>query len=150
MQPLQVFNKYAAAFEIAFANDRWDLVEQYFSADITYVVKDGPPLGGAYEGREAVMRFLRGSVEDFDRKFEQRIPEITEGPLDREGGVWLRWKLDYISSDLPLLSVSGVEILSFADGKITRIEDHYDPGSMKAIADMFETYGDRLGKVPGA
>ena len=144
MDPLQIFKKYAAAFEVAVASGRWNLVEQFFTDDAVYVVEKGPPLGGVRESRDAVMDFIQWSVNDFDLRFERRTATITEGPVEKDGGVWLRWRLDYETPGLPLLSVSGVETLAFEEGKIRRIEDHYDPGSMEAIESFFKAHGENL------
>lgn len=144
MNPMEVFHKYAAVFEVAYANDHWEMVEDYFTDDISYEVFKGPPLGGLHEGREAVMKFLKGSVNDFDRRFAERIPRMVEGPIEKDGGIWLRWEIIYKTPGLPELPVTGVEILKFAGEKICRIEDHYDPGSMEGIASFFEEHSDKL------
>jgi hypothetical protein len=48
------FARYAAAFEKAFENDDWKVVEPFFTEDAVYETGFSP-MGGVFEGREATV-----------------------------------------------------------------------------------------------
>jgi len=80
MDPVKRFIEYAAAFEQAFADDDWARLEPYFAADAIYAVTGGAPLGGRWEGRKQVLERLRESVNELDRKFDERRVEPVGTP----------------------------------------------------------------------
>lgn len=148
MKRVELFKKYAAAFEVAYKTDNWELIEPYFADDAVYHVAGGPPLGGHYEGRAAVIQFLKDSVHGFDQRFDQRIPTMLEGPELRDGKVWIRWRIVYKREGLPDLEVDGQEMATVVDDEITLLEDIYEAGQMERLKSYFEKHQGKLLPTP--
>ena len=55
MNPIQRFIEFAAAFEKTYVDDDWSRLESFLTEDAVYEVTGGPPLGGRFEGRDAVL-----------------------------------------------------------------------------------------------
>jgi len=123
------FQEYAAAFEKAFASEDFAVIEPYFTEDAVYDIPGGPPFGGRHEGRDAVVGYLKQSVDGFDRRFESRELELLEGPTERDGEVWIRWAVTYRAGDAPPLRIEGEETARFRGDRIERLTDHFDEGS---------------------
>ena len=70
-QSVQVFADYAAAFEETFADDDWSRLEQYFAEDARYEISGGP-FATTIDGRDAILKGLKKSLDGFDRKFDNR------------------------------------------------------------------------------
>jgi hypothetical protein len=115
---------YAVAFEQTFADDRWDRLASHFAPDAEREVLGGGMLAYHSVGREQVISDLKRNVEDMDRRFDLRIPEVTAGPEERDGAVWMEWRLTFRRAGLPDLLVEGRHGTWHRDGVITRIEEH--------------------------
>jgi hypothetical protein len=150
MNPVERFVAYAQAFEEAFANDDWSVVEPHFTEDAIYEILAEPPLGGRHEGRDAVLAFLKLSLDTFDRRFDSRALEVLEGPEQRGDGVWLRWRVTYAIAGAPDLSFGGEETLEFAGDRIARLEDRYAEGAVAPVMQYMGEHGEKLHPVGGA
>jgi len=95
MNDIQVFAEYAAAFEGAYLNDDWKAVRSFFAEDAVYDVAAGPPFGGSWRGRDAIVDHFVESVNGFDRTYDERLLEAVAGPEMREGAVYIRWAVTY-------------------------------------------------------
>jgi len=115
MSSLSGFLAYARAFELAQASDDFSLLVPCFAPDVRHTVEGEAPLGADDRGREAVIAGLRASVYAIDRRFDARIPEVLEGPVLRDGGVWMRFGLRLRRAGLPDLLLEG-EHLTRHDG----------------------------------
>jgi hypothetical protein len=120
---IQVFAAYAAAFEVAYLNDDWKVVRECFAEDAVYDVEAGPPFGGSWVGREAIVRHLVDSVNGFDRTYDERRLEALEGPDMRDGAVYIRWAVTYKKAGKPDVRVEGIEEAWIKDDKIVRLKD---------------------------
>jgi len=123
MSEIGIFGSYAAAFEGAYVSDDWTAVRDYFADDAVYDVEGGPPFGGQWKGRDAIVEHLVESVNAFDRTYDERLLEVIEGPEMRDGAVYIRWAVTYRKQGQPDLRVEGVEQAWIEDGKITRLKD---------------------------
>ena len=91
MNKIDRYLAYAAAFEVAFDSDDWSAVKPFFTDDAVYETFGGPPFAGRWEGRDAVLAYFKEVLDGFDRRFStKRTVEAVEGPLERDGGVWVR------------------------------------------------------------
>jgi hypothetical protein len=115
---------YAMAFEQTFADDDWSRLAPHFAADAEREVLGGGILAYHSVGREHVIGDLKRNVEDMDRRFDLRIPEVLAGPEERNGAVWMDWRLTLRRAGLPDLIVEGSHGTWHRDGVITRIEEH--------------------------
>jgi len=124
---------YAVAFEQTFADDDWRRLECHFAPEAEREVLGGGILAYHSVGREQVLGDLKRNVEDMDRRFDLRIPEITAGPEDRDGTVWMSWRLTFRRAGLPDLLVEGTHATSHRDGLITRVEEHVSDAYGEAV-----------------
>lgn len=121
---VQELAAYAMAFEQTFADDDWQRLEPYFAPDAEREVLGGGILAYHSVGRDQVLSDLRRNVDDMDRRFDQRIPEVLAGPEERDGVVWMDWRLTLRRAGLPDLVVEGNHGTWHRGGLITRIEEH--------------------------
>lgn len=124
MNAVDRFAEYALAFEQAFVTDDWAPVAEHFSEDAVYETFGAGLLAGRAQGRAAVVKRLTQGVNALDRRFDERVPEILEGPCEREGGVWIRFGVTFKRAGLSDLRVTGDHTTYFDGGRIYRIEEY--------------------------
>jgi ketosteroid isomerase-like protein len=120
---LEVFLHYAAAFETAYATDKWQPVRECFADDAVYEVEGSPPFAGTWKGGDEIVRHLIESVNSFDRTYDERALEVLEGPEMRDGAVFIRWGGVYKKKGQDDLRIKGTEYAWIKDGKIQRLKD---------------------------
>jgi len=146
MASIPRFAAYAAAFEKAFASDDWSVVEPFFTEDAVYEVKGvAPPLGGRFEGRDAVLACFRSVLDAFDRRFASREVELVEGPRAEDDAVWLRGRARYRAEGVPELVFELEETAHFAGDHIRRLEDRYDAANREILERYLAAHGAKLG-----
>ena len=150
MDPLQRFGEYAAAFEQAFESDDWSQVEPHFAVDAVYEILDGGPVGGRYEGRDAILAYFKNVLDAFDRRFDTRSLELLAGPELRDGEVWMHWRASYSLAGAPDLVVEGYETVRTDGDLIVRLEDRYPEGGGEAMAAYMSQHGDELPPIAGS
>lgn len=145
MTDTERFIEYALAFEKAYVDESWDDLERYFCEDATRRASNGGvKLDVDSHGRTEVLAELRRGVELVDKRFDERLPEILVGPVERDGAVWMDWRLTLRREGLPDLLVEGDHGTYFRDGKIVRIEEQLAPGVAERVTRYFETHDARL------
>ena len=144
------FQAYAAAFEEVYTNDDWSLLEPFFAEDAVYETLADPPFGALLEGRDTIFSELKKTLDTFDRRFESRELELLEGPAERDGGVWIRWRAIYRAGTAPALTMEGEETATFEGDRIVRLEDRFPPETSKEAIRWFEEYGSQLRPPPGS
>jgi ketosteroid isomerase-like protein len=145
LTPTGRFVVYASAFEKAFATDDWSAVAECLHEDIVYEVPFDPPLGGRYEGRAAVLAYMKDILDRLDRCFEARVPELLEMPREDGDTVSFRGRVRYTSEGVPDLVFELDETLRFRDGRIVELTDDYDSETRRDILDYIEAHGRVLG-----
>jgi hypothetical protein len=123
MKDIETFGAYAAAFEVAYVTDDWKPVRNFFAEDAVYEVEAGPPFGGSWKGRDAIVDHLIESVNGFDRTWDERLLEPLAGPEIRDGAVWIHWAVTYRKKGADDLRVEGTEQAWIEAGKIVRLKD---------------------------
>jgi hypothetical protein len=142
---LERFYGYVRAFELAYLSDQWALLEPHLTEDARHVVHGGGVLGLDDRGRAATVGGLRRAVEESDRRFDVRIPEVIEGPELRPDGVWMRFSLTLRRAGLPELRIVGEHRTEHAgDGRIRLIEERLAPGVAERVAAYFAEHGAAL------
>lgn len=140
------FVEYAAAFEKAYASDDWTLVEPFFTEDAEYEILGMPaPLGGRFSGRAAILAYFQRVLDGFDRRFASREVGLVSGPREDAGSVWLRGSVVYTAAGVPDLRFELEETATFAGDRIRRLEDRYDPETVRAVTGYAREFGGRLG-----
>jgi hypothetical protein len=122
--PVEQLAAYAVAFEQTFADDDWSRLLPHLAPDAEHEVLGGGMLANHAIGRDQIVADLRRFVEVMDRRFDLRIPEVLAGPEERDGAVWMDWRLTLRRAGLPDLVVEGSHGTWHRDGVITRIEEH--------------------------
>lgn len=145
MTDTERFIAYALAFEKAYADEGWGELERFFCEDASRRASNGgAKLDVDSHGRTEVLTELRRGVESVDKRFDERLPEILVGPVERDGAVWMDWRLTLRREGLPDLLVEGDHGTYFRDGKIVRIEEQLAPGVAERVSRYFETHEARL------
>ncbi len=145
MSRIPRFAEYASAFERSFASDDWSHVEPFFAKDATYEVTLDPPMGGRFEGRDAIIDYFRFVLDAFDRRFASREIELIEGPTEKDGSVWIRGNAIYRSDGVPDLVLTLEETATFDGDLIQRLEDRYEPAMKQELEAYVAEHRDKLG-----
>lgn len=138
------FGAYAEAFEQAYASDDWSVLEQYFTEDAVYNFIAAPPLGGRHEGRATILRDFQSAVNGFDRRFASRRIELIEGPLEKDGDVWMKWAAIYTLDGAPECRMEGEERAVFEGDRISLLEDSVTDAEGQRLGAYMEAHGDKL------
>lgn len=139
------FAAYAATFEKSVTSDDWSLLEPLFTEDAVYEIPVGPPLGGRFEGRAAILTYFKQVLDRFDRRFASRELALIEGPRETADSVWIRGSGTYRAAGVPDFTLELEETVRFDGDRICRLEDRYEPAMERALADYLKTYGGALG-----
>jgi hypothetical protein len=139
------FAEYAAAFEKAYANDDWSVIEPYFTEDAVYEVHAAPPFGGRFEGRPAILAYFKRILDGFDRRFASREVQLLEGPRETDGSVWLRGRAIYQKPGVPELAFDLEETAHFLGDRIRLLEDDYDAATEARVLRYLAENGAKLG-----
>lgn len=145
MSHIQHFVRYAAAFEKAYASDEWSEIGSLFCEDAVYEVQLEAPIGGRFEGRDAILAYFRRVLDGFDRHFATREVELLEGPREEGDSVWVRGSARYTADAVPDLRFELEETVWFDGGQIRRLEDRYDAQTQRALGEYLRTHGAKLG-----
>jgi len=135
---------YADAFEEAYASDDWSKLEPFFTEDAEYEFIAPVPFGGRYEGRAAVLTQFQNSVNSLDRRFDSRAVAVLEGPVEKDGGVWMRWAATYTLAGAPDCRMEGEERARFSGDRIRRLEDRITDAEAGRAGAYFAQYGAKL------
>ena len=145
MKAIEVFGKYAMAFEEAVRMDDWSVLEPFFAEDAVYETIGPAPFAGRYVGREAVLAHFKKSLDRFDRRFDAREnPEVIEGPRVDDDSVWIRWRLTYRVDGAPPLVLEGEETAVVEDGRIRRLEDLINGAATSRVENWMAEHADKL------
>jgi hypothetical protein len=146
-QSVQVFMDYAAAFEETYVDDDWSRLIPFFHEDAHYEVRGGP-MACEIEGREAIFKGLKKSIDGLDRRFDERVIEISDGPhvtkqTDGEE-VSIGWLVTYLRDDAPKIGIPGRSVFRVVDGRIAAMRDEYDEATLAPLGAWLQQYGSDL------
>jgi len=121
------FFAYAQDFEQTFLDDDWSRLAQYFQPDAVYEVRN-VPFGCRIEGPEAIFRGIKKSLDNFDRRFAERRPEITDPPAEAGDSVSVGWAVTYVKPSAPAFVLRGRSTARFRGDRIVHLVDEYPDG----------------------
>jgi len=121
------FFAYAQDFEQTFADDDWARLAQYFRPDAVYEVRN-VPFGCRIEGRDAIFLGIKKSLDNFDRRFAERRPEITDPPTETGDSVSVGWAVTYTKPGAPAFVLRGRSTARYRDDQIVHLVDEYPEG----------------------
>ena len=130
--PKQRFYEYAVAFEQTYVDDDWSRLAPFFADDAVYEVR-GSGVECRLQGRDAILRGLKKSIDGFDRHCTRRV-EVLGTPETDGDTVSVRWQGTYDHSGAPQLVFQGRSIATVRDGLIVHLADEYDPGEADKAA----------------
>ena len=139
MDNLERFQAYANAFEETYADDDWQRLAEYFTADAVYAPGDGTEA----VGRDQVLAQLRDGVNGLDRRFDSRALQAGQPSVEGDT-VSLAWQLTLSKSGAPDFTATGVEHATYTDGAISRLEDVFDDGVAESLGQWMDAHGDSL------
>ncbi len=140
MEPAKRFLEYATSFEQTFSDDDWARLEPYFAEGIIYSVTGGPPLGGRWQGKRQVLEHLRDSLNELDRRFDERRVEVVGAPTIGDTSFEMVWRATYEKAGCPELVIDGTERASFEGDLILLLEDMLEAGTDRRIQEYMARY----------
>lgn len=150
MTLLPEFLNYILAFEEAFVTNQWEGVAACFAEDAAHRVDGEAPLGREAVGCAEIVAAFGRELDAMDRRFDQRIPEIIDGPNQEGDSIWMRWALVFRRDGLPSLRIEGEHRAVYGDGKIVLLEEKVEAPACQAVAEYLATHDTRLHPVGGA
>ena len=148
MKPIEVFGRYAMAFEEVVRRDNWAILEEFFTEDAVYETIGPAPFAGIHEGRDAVFAHLKESLDTFDRRFDSREnAEMVQGPRSTDDSVWLRWRVTYRIEGAPPFVLEGEETAVMEGNRIRRLEDRFTAETAAELEAWMTEHGDKLKPV---
>jgi hypothetical protein len=126
MSIAEQFYAYAGDFEKTYRDDDWSRLNPYFAEDAVYEV-DGAAIGCRIEGRDAIFRGIKKSLDGFDRKFDRRDIEVLDGPDVDGDELRLSWAVTYEKEGWTPYVLRGRSMARYRDGKLVHLRDEYDP-----------------------
>ncbi len=145
MNNLALFNAYSEAFEVAYESMQWQEVETFFAEDAVYEIVAKPPLAAKFIGRDSVMDEFIRVLDEFDYRFDTRLPVLVEESKEVDDSVTNTFILTYTREGLPDVVMHGSETATYKDGKIIRLENSFTDDT---AAMMFKWMGQNLSKLP--
>lgn len=145
MSKIPRFAEYAAAFEKSYESDDWSLVEPFFAEDAVYEINFGPPIGGRFVGRPAILAYFKDILDRFDRRFGSRELALQDGPKDKGDSVWIRGTATYRAAGVPDLALELEETVTFDGDSIVRLEDKYEPAMIESALTYLKEHGEKIG-----
>ena len=125
MDNLTRFMAYAADFEKTYADDDWSRLHQYFADDAVYEVKSDV-FGCSLKGPDAIFKGIKKSLDNFDRKFDERGIDVTGGPHVDGDRLSADWTVTYRKAGKTPYPLRGHTDAYYRDGKIVRLVDSFD------------------------
>jgi hypothetical protein len=143
MGPTARFVQYAQDFEETFDDDDWSRLERFFAPDATYEVRN-VPFACRLEGRDAIFRGMKRSLDGFDRQLPKRALAVTEPPSEDGDRMSVGWTATYQKPGAPLLLLRGRSTVRYRDGVIAELIDEYPEGMAAEAAAWLQKYAPGL------
>lgn len=140
---MQPFMAYAGDFEKTLHDDDWGRLRHYFADDAVYDVK-AESFGCQLSGPAQIFAGMKKSLDGFDRKFEKRDVEVTDGPQISATEIRMGWKVTYHHASLPQFVLLGRSLVRYAGDKIVYLCDSYEPSTEAEFAQWQQATGVEL------
>lgn len=139
---IEIFEMFAADFEVAVIDDNWNRLEKYLSEDATYLNVGGP--GPKCKGRKEIIMYLKEDVSNTDRRFDTRTLVALTPPTTNGNCLSRVWRCTYTLAGAPDLEVKGEARYVFEGNLIKEIEEEPTATSMQRVNEWMQKYGDKL------
>jgi hypothetical protein len=134
------FLEYAMEFEKTFADDDWSRLERFFTPGATYEVRNAP-FACRLEGRDAIFRGIRKSLDGFDRRFASRELEANDPPKEDGDTVTFGWKGTYRKEGAPPLTIRGQSVARYEGDRIVELSDTFDGALLPEVGAWLQKHG---------
>ena len=142
MKILNLFLDYAAEFELAYADDKWERLEKYFHPNATYTT-DGID-HSKVEGRTEVLQTLKRNVTNFDRKCDSRLLTTKQKPKIENQTLSRIWVCEFSLQGAAGLTIEGRETAKFKDNLIFELDEVLTPSSVEQMTQWLKVNAHRL------
>jgi len=143
LDPLQRFAAYAMDFEKTYEDDDWTRLAGYLAEDAVYSV-EGTPFDCELEGRDAIFRAIKKSIDGFDRRFDTRQITPSGEPVVEGNRVIFSGSGHYTKQGIDPLTIQLSETAALdATGRIVSLKDVYPPGQDEMLR-WLEKYADQF------
>lgn len=140
MLELVRFARYALRFERAYKSDDWSRVRRSFAEDASYLIEGGAVFTGEIHGADEIVRKFRQMLNDFDRRFDKRIPGLRGRPRVKGPTVTFSWTAKYVvGTDHTMLH--GTSHCTFERGLITRLHDEMSADECERAWELVQRRG---------
>lgn len=140
MLELARFIRYAVRFERAVRSDDWSRVRRSFADDASYLIDGGGVFTGEVHGGDEIIRKLRSMLDEFDRRFDKRIPGLRGLPKVKAGTVTFSWTAKYVVGRDSIV-LHGTSHCTFARGLIVRMHDEMIPDECERAWELVQRRG---------
>lgn len=114
---------YLEAFEVAYDEDTWDVLDDHFTSDASYAVEGAPPFTGIWQPREQIKQQFKRICDAFDRRFDERIVAASGRPKLSGDTIHFVWQATYKLKGAPDFLLTGKSAARMIDGKIAGLKD---------------------------
>jgi hypothetical protein len=143
MGALANFMEYAQAFEQTFDDDDWSRLTKYFAPDAVYEVRN-VPFACRIEGREAIFRGIKQSLDTFDRRLPKRSIEVTEPPVEDGETMTVGMAVTYQKPGAPPFVLRGRVFARYRGDVIVEMRDEYAEGIHDSFVAWAREHGQGL------
>ena len=145
MSNLAQFIEYAAAFETAYQSNDWHTIDQYFAENCVYNIGLRAFHTAQSRGRNDTVQWLADVTKQFDKRFEKRVTQLTDGPHVEGDDIRFSGTATYTHEGLPDLVLTLEEVVTYQDGLISGLEDRYSQAMQEEVIAYYLLYGQQLG-----
>ena len=142
MEYIERFERFAADFEAAVADDDWSRLEQHLAEDATYLNVGGPDPVSC--GRDAVIAFLKADVANNDRRFDTRTLIALTPPSVQANSLSRQWRCTYTLAGALDLVIEGEARYLFEGDLIKQIEEEVTADTLQRLEQWMQAYGEQL------
>jgi len=144
---LERFGAQGRDFERTLLDDDWTRLEQYFATDAIYETLG--PGGERFAGRSELLRALKRSVKNFDRRCHSRELVTTRGPDRVRDEVTREWACTFTLEGAPDLRIEGTERAVYRGDLIELLQERLRPESRELLNSWLSHNSSLLRSEPG-
>ncbi len=142
---LEIWRAWIAAFDNTTVTGEWSKAGSFLTDDVTYIVA-GVPFGCELRGRDNVLAGFAKSIENFDRKFDERRWAPVDLQIWSDQAVTCLAKGDYRLGETPPITFAAKGSWFFRGDRICLMTDIYDTSEVNAAETLqwLARYGEEM------
>lgn len=143
---LRALLEYLEAFEVAYDEDTWDVLDEHFTVDASYAVEGAPPFSGIWQPLTGIKQQFKKICDQFDRRFDERIVAAVGRPKLSGDAILFGWQATYKLKGAPDFLLTGKSSARMVDGKIAELKDIIPEAECLAGEKYLREYAAKLRK----